>query len=190
MVDVVFSPFFPKSLSFSLIIDTSWQLFLQSSASFCVNISPALTYQMPSVNEWSYLKASMSRSTFWASPWTRMWFWNFLSASSSSMLWKSISSTTQLYQQGDRRREKQFCYVLQGSAGVESIVEDISVFIKEDITRDYLFSFIKFTIAVALMLWNTRFFFCLLWNVHMVNDPLLQYIYTQFNHLDFSSGFI
>lgn len=45
---------------------------------------------------WSDLKASMSRSTFWASPWTRMWFWNFLRASSSSMLWKSISSTTQL----------------------------------------------------------------------------------------------
>lgn len=90
---------------------------------------------------------------------------------------------------GQTERET-FCYVLQGSAGVESIVEDISVFIKEDITRDYLFSFIKFTIAVALMLWNTRFFFCLLWNVHMVNDPLLQYIYTQFNHLDFSSGFI
>ena len=38
----------------------------------------------------------MSRSTFWASPWTRMWDWNFRSASSKSMEEKSISSTTQL----------------------------------------------------------------------------------------------
>lgn len=47
-------------------------------------------------NKISYLKASIRRSTFWASPWTRMWAWNFLSASSSSMPEKSISSTTQL----------------------------------------------------------------------------------------------
>lgn len=44
----------------------------------------------------SYLKASMSRSTFCASPCTRMWAWNFRRASSSSMPEKSISSTTQL----------------------------------------------------------------------------------------------
>lgn len=40
----------------------------------------------------------MSRSTFCASPCTRMCAWNFLSASSSSMAEKSISSTTQLKQ--------------------------------------------------------------------------------------------
>lgn len=44
------------------------------------------------------LKASMSRSTFCASPCTRMCAWNFLSASSNSMAEKSISSTTQLKQ--------------------------------------------------------------------------------------------
>lgn len=43
-----------------------------------------------------YLKASISRSTFCASPWTLMCAWNFLSASSSSIAEKSISSTTQL----------------------------------------------------------------------------------------------
>lgn len=54
---------------------------------------------------WSNLKASMSRSTFWASPWTRMWFWNFLRASSSSMPWKSISSTTQLIHEEEKDRK-------------------------------------------------------------------------------------
>lgn len=48
------------------------------------------------VQKGSYLKASMSRSTFWASPCTRMCAWNLRRASSSSMLEKSISSTTQL----------------------------------------------------------------------------------------------
>ena len=43
-----------------------------------------------------HLKASMSLSTFWASPWTRIWAWNFRRASSSSVPEKSISSTTQL----------------------------------------------------------------------------------------------
>lgn len=52
----------------------------------------------------SHLKASMSLSTFCASPWTRTWAWNFLRASSSSMPEKSISSTTQLLR--DRQREK------------------------------------------------------------------------------------
>lgn len=46
----------------------------------------------------SYLKASISRSTFCASPCTRMWAWNFRRASSSSMPEKSISSTTQLWE--------------------------------------------------------------------------------------------
>jgi len=43
-----------------------------------------------------HLKASIKRSTFWASPCTRMWDWNFRKASSSSIPEKSISSTTQL----------------------------------------------------------------------------------------------
>lgn len=38
----------------------------------------------------------MSLSTFWASPWTLIWAWNFLRASSRSIPEKSISSTTQL----------------------------------------------------------------------------------------------
>lgn len=54
--------------------------------------SPTLPHTRPDLN------ASMSRSTFWASPWTRMCAWNFRRASSSSMAEKSISSTTQLEQ--------------------------------------------------------------------------------------------
>lgn len=54
----------------------------------------------------SHLKASMSLSTFWASPWTRTWAWNFLRASSSSMPEKSISSTTQLWREQKRQRWK------------------------------------------------------------------------------------
>lgn len=42
------------------------------------------------------LKASISLSTFWASPWTLICAWNFLKASSMSIPEKSISSTTQL----------------------------------------------------------------------------------------------
>lgn len=44
----------------------------------------------------------MSRSTFWASPCTRIWAWNLRRASSSSMAEKSISSTTQLRPGGER----------------------------------------------------------------------------------------
>lgn len=62
------------------------------------NVKPALLVRQ----EWlwatwqAHLKASMSLSTFCASPCTRTWAWNFLKASSSSMPEKSISSTTQL----------------------------------------------------------------------------------------------
>lgn len=43
-----------------------------------------------------HLKASTSRSTRWASPWTLIWAWNFRRASSRSIPEKSISSRTQL----------------------------------------------------------------------------------------------
>ncbi len=46
----------------------------------------------------THLKASIRRSTFCASPWTRIWAWNFRKASSSSITEKSSSSTTQLQQ--------------------------------------------------------------------------------------------
>lgn len=55
-------------------------------------VHPTLPHTGPDLN------ASMSRSTFWASPWTRMCAWNLRRASSSSMAEKSISSTTQLEQ--------------------------------------------------------------------------------------------
>lgn len=56
------------------------------------------------VPEWvSDLKASIRRSTFWASPCTLMCAWNLRSASSSSMAEKSISSTTQLRRNTSRK---------------------------------------------------------------------------------------
>lgn len=61
----------------------------RSLAELIIEMNPCLT-------DVSHLYASISRSTFCASPWTLMCAWNFRSPSSSSRPEKSISSTTQL----------------------------------------------------------------------------------------------
>ncbi len=55
----------------------------------------------------SHLNASISLSTFCASPCTRIWAWNFLKASSNSIPEKSISSTTQLSKRRNRQKMKE-----------------------------------------------------------------------------------
>lgn len=146
----VFSPVFPKIQLFTVIINLIRVAFFPLCLWYL---------HMLCVSVWSNLKASISRSTFWASPWTRMWFWNFLSASSSSMLWKSISSTTQLVHKGtdggikmkNKDGIQQFYthhlifYILQGLVGLESIMEDIRVY-KKVCYKGFLVIFVPWVI--------------------------------------------
>lgn len=100
------SLFFPSLLSPQPILPTPEGVFLAQcptllraspvSQAHSGPASPAWCLLGSGAGKWPYLKASMSRSTFWASPCTRMCAWNLRRASSSSMLEKSISSTTQL----------------------------------------------------------------------------------------------
>lgn len=112
---------------------------------------------------WSYLKASMSRSTFWASPWTRMWFWNFLRASSNSMPWKSISSTTQLAHKGTDRAKwmKPICSRLTGLSWPRFYHGGYVSIYKRGCYEGFLVTFVPWVILITwriFMSWVCRSF--------------------------------